>query len=361
MKRILTLILLLSGLSLSAATIPGSDYKVCYVGRTLTEGSKVSFDWSGTTIRIKFSGTSLKMFCNQEGCDWFNVWVDKTPVAKEDFKFRTEAGEQTVTLCSGLRKGSHEVTVQKRTEGSEGCITVEGFETDGSFLSPDEPELRHMEFIGDSYTCGYGTEAADRNQPFRGEEENCNLTYAAIAGRYFDADITLVAHSGRGIVRNYDGADPGNTMPVKYSQVFDDHRTDIKWDASECEFTPDIVVIYLGTNDFSTGKQPSIESWCSSYSTLIGKVRQAYGELVPILCVASKASPMMHQYVQTAAEKCGYGNVHWTSIQTDAHNDGSDLGASWHPNYSGHRKVASCMIPYISTLTGWDMPFKAVE
>lgn len=361
MKRILTLIFLLCCANIGATTIPGSDYKVRYIGRTLTEGNKVSFDWSGTTIRIRFSGTCLKMFCIQDGSDWFNVWVDKAPVAKEDSKFKTESGEQTVTLCSGLRRGSHEVIIQKRTEGEQGCITVNGFETDGAFLSPDEPKLRHIEFIGDSYTCGYGTEAADRSQPFRGEEENCNLTYAAIAGRYFDADIMLVAHSGRGIVRNYDGNDEPNTMPVRYSQVFDDHRTDFKWDASECEYTPDIVVIYLGTNDFSTGKQPSIESWCSGYRDLIGKIRSNYGELVPILCVASKADTLMHQYVQTAAESCGYSNVHWTSIQHDAHNEGSDLGASWHPNYSGHRKVASCIIPYISTLTGWDMPFKTIE
>lgn len=361
MKRILTLILLLSCIGLEAATIPGSDYKAVYVGRTLVEGNTVSFDWSGTTIRIRFSGTCLKLFCTQEGSDWFNVWVDKSPVAKEDSKFRTEPGEQTVTVCSSLRKGSHEVVIQKRTEGEQGCITVNGFETDGSFLAPGEPNLRNIEFIGDSYTCGYGTESAGREEPFRPEEENCNLAYAEIIGRYFEADVTLVSHSGRGIVRNYGDYDASDTMTKKYSQVFDQHRQEIGWDASESEYTPDIVVIYLGTNDFSTGKQPSIESWCSNYSALIGKVRRNYGELVPILCVASKASPMMHEYVKSAAEGCGFANVHWTSIQTDAHNDVSDLGASWHPNYSGHRKVASCMIPYISTLTGWDMPFKAVE
>ncbi len=361
MKRILTLIFLLCCANIGATTIPGSDYKVRYIGRTLTEGSKVSFDWSGTTVRIRFSGTCLKLFCTQEGSDWFNVWIDKAPVAKEDSKFKTETGEQTVTVCSGLRRGSHEVIIQKRTEGEQGCITVNGFETDGSFLAPGEPNLRNIEFIGDSYTCGYGTEAAGREEPFRPEEENCNLAYAGIIGRYFDANVTLVSHSGRGIVRNYGDYNPESTMTDKYSQVFDQHRQEISWDASESEYTPDIVVIYLGTNDFSTGRQPSLESWCTRYRELIGKVRSNYGNLVPILCVASKASPLLGQYVETAASQCGYPGVHWTSIQDDAHNDGSDLGASWHPNYSGHRKVASCIIPYISTLTGWDMPFKTIE
>lgn len=352
---------ILVGVSMSAATVPASDSKISYVGRTLTEGTTVSFDWSGTTVKVRFSGTSLRMNCLQDGSDWFNVWVDKTPVAREDAKFQTKPGEQCITICSGLKKGIHEVTIQKRTEGEQGCITVTGFETDGSFLEPNEPNLRNIEFIGDSYTCGFGTEASSRTEPFRPEEENCNLAYAAIIGRYFDADISLVSHSGRGIIRNYDDACPEETMPVIYQRMFDNHRKDVKWDAMEAEYMPDIVVIYLGTNDFSTGKQPDIDAWCRNYARLIGEVRGNYGDMVPILCVASRASVMMHQYVEAAATRCGYANVHWTSIQQDAHNDVSDLGAAWHPNYTGHRKVACCMIPYISTLTGWEMPFKPIE
>lgn len=163
---------ILVGVSMSAATVPASDSKISYIGRTLTEGTTVSFDWSGTTVKVRFSGTSLRMNCLQDGSDWFNVWVDKTPVAKEDAKFQTKPGEQCITICSGLKKGIHEVTIQKRTEGEQGCITVTGFETDGSFLEPNEPNLRNIEFIGDSYTCGFGTEASSRTEPFRPEEEN---------------------------------------------------------------------------------------------------------------------------------------------------------------------------------------------
>ena len=46
------------------------------------------------------------------------------------------------------------------------------------------------------------------------------------------------------------------------------------------------------------------------------------------------------------------------AVSKSAHNYEDDLGASWHPNYKGHKKVASCMIPYISTLTGWEMEEK---
>ena len=46
------------------------------------------------------------------------------------------------------------------------------------------------------------------------------------------------------------------------------------------------------------------------------------------------------------------------TISKFAYNHDDDLGASFHPNYKGQKKVASCMIPYISTLTGWEMTEK---
>lgn len=361
MKRLLPIVLLLIVCSAYGAVIPASDSKVTYTGRTLAAGDSVSFDWSGTQVLVKFKGTSLRMDCFQEGADWFNVWIDKAPVAIEDSRFKNEAGQREVVICSGLRKGVHEVTIQKRTEGGQGRITIAGFETDGEFLGTDRPHSRHIEFIGDSYTCGFGTEAASTREPFRPEEENCNLTYAAIAGRYFDADINLVSHSGLGVVRNFNDNSPESTMLDKYSQVFDCHSTDLVWDAAASGIKPDIVVIYLGTNDFSRGKQPTIEKWTDGYRKLIAKVRDNYGGGVPILCVSSRLNPLMHYYVETAVQSCGFDNVHWTSIQTDVHNVTSDMGASGHPNYSGHRKVAACMIPYISTVTGWEMPFKTIE
>lgn len=48
----------------------------------------------------------------------------------------------------------------------------------------------------------------------------------------------------------------------------------------------------------------------------------------------------------------------WFKGSVSAHNYEDDLGASGHPNYRGQLKVASCIIPYISTMTGWKMEEK---
>ena len=358
MKRIAILAasLLLGASICGAETIPASDNRATWIGRTeISEDGSVSFDWSATTVRLKFSGTTLKLKCKDTHADWFNLWVD-TPQGPQATSVFKVAGDTTITLFKG-KKGVHEVSIQKRTEGEQGTAFFEAFTTDGKFLDAPQPHSRLIEFIGDSYTCGYGTEAPNRTDPFLPETENPALTYADIVARLFDAEAVHISHSGRGIVRNYGDFNQHENMVKLYAQTYDQH-CEKAWTPT---YTPDVVVIYLGTNDFSTGKQPNLDYWCSGYATLLRQVRAFYGEQVPIILMASKANELMGTYVMTAGERSAVGNLHYCVIQPSAHNHDGDLGASWHPNYKGHRKIASILAPYIATVTGWDLPFKAYE
>lgn len=329
--------------------------EITYIGRTCRDNGCVSADWSGTLAIVRFQGKSLQMEYENSGTVWLNVWVDREPDAKADAVVKLEP-QGTLSLASFKKAGEHTVYVQKRTEGEYGCLTFKAFTTDGQLLQARPRKERVIEFIGDSYTCGYGVEAPNRDCHFTTDEENCNLSYSGILGRYFDADVVRISHSGRGIVRNYDDGDPGKTMPVRYRQTFD-AREEPLWTP---DYRPSVVVIYLGTNDFSTGRQPQLEPWCAAYRQLLEQVRAYYGEEVPILCVASNASEMMGRYVQEAALHSGLSNIYWTAIHSGAHNLEGDMGADWHPNYAGMRKVASCMAPYIATLAGWDLPMKPI-
>lgn len=50
-----------------------------------------------------------------------------------------------------------------------------------------------------------------------------------------------------------------------------------------------------------------------------------------------------------------------TVILPGATNWDSDMGANYHPNHHGHRKLAMSVIPYIATITGWELPDTSVE
>lgn len=336
---------------------PASDTRIEYTGRTLVEGSDVTYDWSGVYFRVKFNGPYLAMKCSDTKNCWFNLWIDKEMSPTADRKFMVAAKDTLIVLAEGLGKGEHEVILQKRTEGEQGRFTIHSFVSEGEILQASGRKDRHIEFIGDSYTCGYGTESGDKNDPFLAETENCNLTYAAICSRYFGADFNLVSHSGQGIARNYDNYGPGYHMPHRYTQLFNTSK-EPAWESGKAAYTPDVVVIYLGTNDFSTSQQPSELSFRNNYIALLQSIKANYGPETPILCMASPADPYLYDYIRNAVVVSGLKNVAYMAVSNQAHNYESDLGASWHPNYQGHVKVASCMIPYISTLTGWEMEEK---
>ncbi len=366
MKKILILIVCLSvaaGADLSAKRAkesietPASDSRIEYTGRTLVECNDVSYDWAGVYVRVKFNGPYLAMKCSDTKNCWFNLWVDKEMGPAADRKFLVAAKDTLVVLAEGLRKGEHEVILQKRTEGEQGRFTIHSFITEGQILQADGRRSRHIEFVGDSYTCGYGTESGNKNDQFLAETENCNLTYAAIASRYFGADFNLVSHSGQGICRNYDDYRPGYNMPDRYSQTFDE-STDLVWDASAAPYRPDVVVIYLCTNDFSTARQPHETIFAGRYIELLKKIKANYGEDIPILCMASNVTPFSFDYIRSACMMSGLKNLTYVGLTRGIHNEEDELGASAHPNYKGHLKVASSVIPYISTITGWEMEEK---
>ena len=338
-----------------AENIKASDSRIAYVGRAIKESDNVSFDWSATTLRLRFKGSVLQLKCSDTHRDYFNLWVDKAQSAVQD-KVLVVESDTLITIFKG-KKGVHEIILQKRSEGEQGCVKLEEFITDGVFLEAPAGKDRLIEFIGDSYTCGYGTEAADRADPFLPSEENPSLTYADILARYFDAEAVHISHSGRGVVRNYGDYNQHENMVIRYSQAYDEYSTQA-WEPS---YKADLVVIYLGTNDFSTGKQPTPSAWRAGSTQLLLKVREFHGEQVPILCVASKADESLGAWVKEAVRRSGLEGVWAAQIDAAAHNHDKDLGASWHPNYKGHRKVASVMAPYVSTVAGWDLPFKVLE
>lgn len=343
--------------------LPASDGKITFIGRTQVAGDSIRFDWAGVYARLKFQGSFLSVKVSDTKKNYYNVWLDGSMADEPDKVVATHGTDTTLVLFSAQemrgrfgRKAAgtpHEVILQKRTEGEQGTTTFISFATDGDFLQAEGPKDRIIEYVGDSYTCGYGSENSVRTDPFTPETENQNKTYAAVAARYFGADHIILAHSGMGIARNYNDNSRDYYMPERYLQTFDKDRSP-KWTPS-ADLQPDITVIYLGANDFSRSRQPSRRMFTDNYITLLKEIKAFYGENHPVLCVAPRNDSGMFDYIRAVQEACGLANVHVMCLSTSIHNDGDDLGASWHPNYKGHIKKAYAILPYISTITGWDL------
>ena len=330
--------------------------KIRFTGRAAENGDgSLSFDWSGCHFTFRFDGSRCAMRAADTGRNYYNVFVDGRLYGKAT----VEGASSCVPLAEGLAPGPHTVTVQKRTEAEQGRTTLYGIEADGALLDLPPAPSRLIEFIGDSHTCGYGTEGKSVEEPFTPETENCDLAWGCVIARYFDAEYTLIAHSGQGIVRNWgDEKEVSDcTMRERMLRTFDMDPAS-RWDFRGC--TPDIVVIKLGSNDFSTGVTPSEQAFNASYAQALDQLRAAYGE-VPVLCVAPSDNTVILRYLENFLRERQDAHLHLTAMLPGITDWDRDMGANYHPNHRGHRKMAMAVIPYIATITGWEMPDRNVE
>ena len=179
MKRTLLLSLsLLACLSgMARERFSATDSRITYVGRTLVQENSVSFDWSGVYARIAFTGGYLALEAQDSGRDYFNIWIDRDPSAEPD-RIVILQGDTTLVLFEARERRPlpHRITIQKRTEAEQGCVTFKAFLTDGELLQAEPLKSRVIEVVGDSYTCGYGIENSTRlccgNGPIGSSGEN---------------------------------------------------------------------------------------------------------------------------------------------------------------------------------------------
>ncbi|WP_199902589.1 SGNH/GDSL hydrolase family protein [Azospirillum sp. B4] len=228
-------------------------------GRVLADGADSGFrrQWPGTYVETRFKGAAA-LFRVGPGDVSLRVSVDGgAPVAL----VRPKPG---VYRVAGLKPGVHTLRVDTASETQAGPSVFGGFYAPaGTVALPLQPRARQIEFIGDSHTVGYGN-IADQSafQATCTTAEVWDTTDTSqgiaprLAGRY-GADYQVNAISGRGIVRNYNGF-AADTLPQAYPYTLFEHAARYE----DAAWHPRVIVIALGTNDFSTALNPG-EKWAT--------------------------------------------------------------------------------------------------
>lgn len=201
------------------------------------------YQWPGAHFEAAFSGDSI-VFGVGQGRQILNVTVDGEPVS------RMVAPNPGRYRIAGLAEGEHTVRVDVVSELVGGSAGFGGFlTTPGSGGQVASRPDRQIEFIGDSHTVGYGVRSATRdctaNEIWAATDNS--LTYGPLTAGRLEAEYQINAISGRGVTRNYNGVFE-RTLPQAYRyDTFDRSRI-----ARDPDWRPQVVVINLGTNDFST-------------------------------------------------------------------------------------------------------------
>jgi lysophospholipase L1-like esterase len=202
-----------------------------------------TYSWPGVYFEARFIGSAVDVKVDDARNNLY-LYVDG--VHKLTL---TRPGRTTVSLRN-LDGSVHVVRLEKVSETQDSTGTFEGFYLDsgGQALPPPHYD-RRIEFIGDSYTVGYGDTSRGQTCTVDDVRDTTDTSesFAPLTAKHFDAAYRIIASSGHGVVRNYAGQ-PGDTMPALYPySLFDKSAL-----ADDSGWTPDVVVIGLGTNDFST-------------------------------------------------------------------------------------------------------------
>jgi lysophospholipase L1-like esterase len=334
--------------------VDADDPNIQYIGRFYTPDPKHRvFDWPGVQICAKFLGTSCSIRLTDKSNEYAVIVDHRAP--------RILTIDSTIDqycVASGLSDSlPHSIVIQKRTEPLVGKGIFCGFILDkGRTLLPLEkrPE-RRIEFIGNSITSGYGVEGDSPDCHFSPQTENACMSYASMTARELNADYHLISYSGRGVVRNYGDSSTTSIdpMPALYDRVFCSD-TIHKWNFSS--WVPQVVVINLGTNDFSTQPYPPKNIFQEAYVKIIDRVRSQYPGIT-IFCVcgpmiAEPCTGYILEVVEQQQKRSRDKDVFFVEVKPDAL-DKIDWGCDRHPNILGMSKISDILSRAIKIRLCW--------
>lgn len=365
-------------------TYEADDERLQFSGRIDWSDPKApTFALGGTRLTARFSGTGLAVNLEDEfrysadSRNWMDVFVDGVFT----MKFAATEDVTRYDLAKDLPVGEHTVVLAKRTEPNIGKVTVTGVEVAGTLIDP-APALPHkMIAIGDSITAGSGAEAKNNSeectedawnetggsgwgQPYH----NANVSYAAVAAAELGAEVHIVGVSGIGLVRNYSSMYDARPMPEVYDLLYPELEDSPAYDLAQ--FIPDVVVVALGTNDFSPGDNPpedprehmEIDAFTTAYIAFVDHLRDVYSDAFIVL----GSSPMLGNgwpnaedtFRQDQLDAIAATVAHYTDAGDDKvvsfeaeHQAGRGCGT--HPNVEQQAETGTALAARIREVTGW--------
>jgi lysophospholipase L1-like esterase len=320
---------------------------VRWVGRVdASNPSAVKFAWSGTGFVATVSGTKLSIQLQTEGATssaFFQPVIDG--VAGQRFQVMTGAA-QTVVIASALAAGDHTVELYRESEGMFGDTVFSGF-VDGTVKGIPGASGRLIEIIGDSISAGYGNLGTSSSCTFSLDTQSAYQAYGSILARSLNAEVSIIARSGWGMVRDLNGS-TSNVLSSVYGNTLGG-QTMPQWDFRR---QADAVVINLGTNDSAKGDpgQPYEDAYVAFLQTIRGHYPNASIFLTIGPMTSGTALTQMRTHLANVASRVGDSNIVTVDIATQ---NTASTGCDYHPNVGEDTAMAGVLTTAIQAKLGW--------
>lgn len=345
--------------------------KINWLGRhayqTATNANYFYFTASG--FEVKFYGTEL----SAELITGANA-IGKEPhlVVLVDGETNPENGtliimdqvKKTYVLASDLDEGLHSIRVLKRSESIDSLTGLSKVSTDGYFVDVDPLKERKIEVIAASSSAGFGNLAANSNEPKTTQNSDGLRAYAYLAARMLNAEINIFSASGWPLVKGpWTG---NNNIPQAYEFV--NVYSSIEWDHSSYE--PDVVLINLGTNDWSyinqlqtADKTQAILTFENAYVDFIGRIHELHPDATIVIVYGLMNETNVYTPTENAVSKAqiAYPNLDLYAIQLPSVNAQEGIGSSNHPGLLTHIRAGGVLAESLSTWLDWNIVYQNID
>ncbi|GAB3528494.1 SGNH/GDSL hydrolase family protein [Pontibacter brevis] len=232
----------------SAAELPATALQP-YGRYTLNEAQNLELISSAMHFGYTFEGNESQLYASIPGGSGHNYLQYELDGVYQK-RVRVSGSSAAPIIIKAPTGGRHTVWVYKATEAHTGPVAIEKV-TGQNVQAIQKQAAPVIEFIGNSITCGA---AADPSEVACGtgeyhDQHNALMAYGPRVAAVVGANYIISCVSGIGAYRNWNSDGP--TMPQVYEKTdFRDNSTQ-RWDFGT--YTPQVVSIALGTNDFSNG------------------------------------------------------------------------------------------------------------
>jgi len=329
-----------------------TDSRIQIIGRVdCSDPAHVRMMYPGITLRFRFTGDLAAVQITSDSDDAYVTASVES--GKPQIHRLTKGANEVAISTSGLGPGPHTVEVVKRNGSWQGITVFDGLRlgTGVSLVAPPPLPARKLLFIGDSVTCGEGIDNYPVCPGDLHRSANAYDAYGLVLGRRLDAQSELVCYGGRGVVRDWLGHRDVLNAPqfFNYSIPADDPTLRAKW--TDDGWTPDAVVMSLGTNDWNLQKSDQLpqDEFVTDYLGLVRDVRKHYSHAWIILTQGSIVTdPTLSQWVQDTVKRANDPRVVWFASH---YYPGSTCDA--HPDKPQHQQIADDFEVELRNLLGW--------
>ncbi|MDE7284264.1 MAG: GDSL family lipase [Lachnospiraceae bacterium] len=351
---------------------PADNSHVKYVGRTIFQDNILWLALSGSGIEFNFHGKHLELLL--QGDD--NTTSEDRPepdkariaVLIDGIRVTDDmltAPEKCYSLIDSAAPHTYHIHIIKLSESPMSIVGIKQLITDkDAVLTPAKKQLRLLEFIGDSITCGYGVDDSNLEHTFSTATEDVTKTYAYLTAQALHADYSMVSYSGYGIISGYTESDEklaSQLVPPLYPIVgfsrgtfHQESITAKNWNFAD--YRPDLIVLNLGTNDdsYCQDKKDRQEEFAASYQKFLSDIRRLNPDAV-ILCTYGIMNQRLFPYIEQAiaAYKNKTNDEKIYSMKFDLHQESDGYVVDFHPSPRTHHKSAWALVQKIKEIMNW--------